>query len=242
MRMEDANTIRVVYTIKDYAKAVEDDPNFPDQFDTISYTSDRNVVLEKEARPHTERNDYSFLNIEEEETREERRKKRLRIDAVKHDSSCVCVKCLEQMERELHVDLDEWLAFDMNLHAPNDKDLSDMALSMRTGAVTANSIGIIASTDSALQDNVDNNPPIDEESQGMVSSSHSLGTESSHVIRGIVEETSHALRETVTYRGLGSHLEQSNISRTRQVENAVNSSWNPFGHRVDAITTQVKPR
>jgi hypothetical protein len=240
MRMEDANTTRVVYTIKDYAKAVEDNPNFPDEFDTIIYTSDGNVVLEKYERPHTERNDYSFLNIAEEEPRDERRKERLRIAAAKHDSSCVCVECLGQMERELHADLDEWLAFDMNLHAPNDKDMSDMALSMRAGGVTGNSIGITASTESVLQDDVDNNPPNDEELQGTVSSSHLLGTEVSRGIRGIVEETSHALRETVTYRGLNSHFEQSNISRTRQVENAVNSTSNPFGHRVGRSATQVK--
>jgi hypothetical protein len=220
---------------------VEDNPNFPDEFDTVIYTSDGKVVLEKYERPHTERNDYSFLNIAEEEPRDERRKERLRIAAAKHDSSCVCVECLGQMERELHADLDEWLAFDMNLHAPNDKDLSDMAVSMRTGAVTATSNGITASAESALQVNVDNNTPIDEELQGTVSSSHSLGTEASHVIRGIVKETSHALRETVTRRGLGSRLGQSDISRTRQVENAVNSTWNPFGHSVDASTTQVKP-
>jgi hypothetical protein len=43
--------------------------------------------------------------------------------SVKHDSQCICVQCIGQMERELHADLDEWMADVMGLHAPDNAEL-----------------------------------------------------------------------------------------------------------------------
>jgi hypothetical protein len=128
------NTTRVVYTMKDYLKAVEDDPSFPDKFDTIVYASDGGVVLEKEERIQPQRNNYSFLNVEEEESR-------ILSDSIalpqyarnpdvqelsqytsgvsneciivrKHDNNCSCIECIRNTEMEYQFDLDEWMPVD----------------------------------------------------------------------------------------------------------------------------------
>ena len=140
-------------------------------------------------------------------------------------------ECIAFAERELQVDLDNWM--------PIDEDLQETASSSRLFGLEASHNGkhdcechcveCIAYAERELQVDLDNWMPIDEDLQGTVSLSRLFGLEASHSVRGIVKDTSHAMREAVADRGLRSYLGQSNISRTRQVENAVNSTWNPFG-------------
>jgi hypothetical protein len=128
--LQDDNTIRVVLAMNDYFKMVEDDPSFPDQFDTRVYTSDKTVVLEKNERRHPHRNDYSFLNVEDEYNRCLSDSKELSpnvqnpvtqaishctsrvtsefINHTKHDNNCSCVECIREIEIELQCNLDEW--------------------------------------------------------------------------------------------------------------------------------------
>jgi hypothetical protein len=63
---QDENAIRVVYSVEDYFQAIKDDPSFSDEFHSISYTSDRFVILEKYRRPQLDRIDFSYLNVDED--------------------------------------------------------------------------------------------------------------------------------------------------------------------------------
>jgi hypothetical protein len=63
---QDENTIRVVYSVKDYVQAVKDNPNFPDKFHSRCFTSDGFVILEKYQLPQLDRTDFPYLNVDED--------------------------------------------------------------------------------------------------------------------------------------------------------------------------------